>query len=106
MPNASVIVYVPPGVVPVPCLRVDPGTTPWVPILAAFVWMTACQTPARSCQATTLAYEPLALTVMICDASPTTTGTGNLNAGFGLGIGAGVGRGLGVGTAAGRIVTV
>ena len=63
MPKASVIVYVPVGVVSMPCTRCVPTTRPLAPMRAGLVCH-GCHTPPIFCQATTFAYDPLALTVM------------------------------------------
>jgi hypothetical protein len=77
-PKPSVIVYVPEGVVYVPCVLVAPSTTPLEPTRPAVSERTAFQPDAPFAQAVTVAYEPLDLTVMSWVASPGLAGTGKL----------------------------
>ncbi|MER6115198.1 hypothetical protein [Streptomyces sp. NPDC001743] len=70
------MVYVPVGVVYVLCRRVAPSVTPFEPT-RPFAEIAAFQPDAPLAQAVTVAYEPLAFTVMICVELPTLTGTGN-----------------------------
>ncbi|GAA3477865.1 hypothetical protein GCM10018966_023950 [Streptomyces yanii] len=81
-PKPSVMVYVPEGVVYVLCLRVAPSTTPFDPI-RPLVERTDFQPPEPLAHAVTVAYEPLAFTVMSCVASPTEAGTGKEGADVG-----------------------